>query len=786
MHTRLFPVDLPELEWVEFAAEGFSEPISGVIYRTGQPPCCGVPLGGISTGCLDIEVAGVLGYSSILNPAGRRRPGEAPIPRVPPTYLPFLGLSVGDETWVLTTRRILDGGEAPVCTDPMFAERQDYQRLPKIEGVKAAKEIHYWGHYPVADLEYDLEAPVSVGMRAWAPFLPGDTAASNIPGAIFEVHLRNITSQPQQGTLAFTFPGPTTEEASATEFLRRPIEEDFRGVMVTTLEGVGYLLAVIGSESVRVGGGLGANGKAWAKIGLELPQPPSRERDGMALFRDAGATVAVDFSLAAGEQTMVRLLLTWYAPEWQGADNNRYTHMYASRYRSPLEVARRLAREHESLLGRILAWQEAVYSARELPVWLRDTLVNNLALIPECSYWAMARPPLGDWCYPEGFFGLNESPRGCPQIECIPCSWYGNLPIVYFFPELAWSTLKGYKQYQREDGAAPFLIGRWGLPDMATPSWEWQKSLNGMCYVDLVGRVWLRTGDDAVLREFYESVKRATIFTINLRPGPEGVISMPVGNEGMEWFERGEWLGMCSHLGGLHLSMLRVAQRMAERMGDAEFARRCREWLAQGSQAMEEKMWAGSYYLNYYDLETGKKSDDVMGYQLDGEWAAVFHGLPGVFSQDRVRTTLETIKRCNVALTPCCGAANFARPDGGPLPPDEKVAEYGGYAMFPPEVLVLAMTYIYAGERDLGIELARRNMHNQVIAQRIPWDLTNMVRGDTGQRLYGTDYYQNMMLWALPAAMEGKDLSGPCKPGGLVERVIRAAADQTVGAGTRA
>jgi hypothetical protein len=29
-------------------------------------------------------------------------------------------------------------------------------------------------------------------------------------------------------------------------------------------------------------------------------------------------------------------------------------------------------------------------------------------------------------------------------------------------------------------------------------------------------------------------------------------------------------------------------------------------------------------------------------------------------------------------------------------------------------------------------------------------------------------------LWAVPAAMDGKNMSAPCKPGGLVNRVILA------------
>ena len=164
---------------------------------------------------------------------------------------------------------------------------------------------------------------------------------------------------------------------------------------------------------------------------------------------------------------------------------------------------------------------------------------------------------------------MIESPRGSPDIANIPCDWYGNLPLVYFYPDLAQSTLKLYKHFQREDGAAPFLLGTLGtLPDFVTPAYEWQISLNGTCYVDLVDRLWQRTGDDAVLKEFYDSAKKCNTLTMNLRHGPGGVISMPEGNKGMEWWEFGEWFGMCAHLGGMHLAQLRIMDRMARYMGD--------------------------------------------------------------------------------------------------------------------------------------------------------------------------------------------------------------------------
>jgi len=92
-------------------------------------------------------------------------------------------------------------------------------------------------------------------------------------------------------------------------------------------------------------------------------------------------------------------------------------------------------------------------------------------------------------------------------------------------------------------------------------------------------------------------------------------------------------------------------------------------------------------------------------------------------------------------------------------------------------VLMLAMTYMYEGEVDFGLDLAKRCWENIICKWRYTWDMPNIMRGDenTGERTYGRDYYQTMMLWSLPAAMKSADLSAPAKPGGLVDLVIKAA-----------
>ncbi|MGD2155573.1 MAG: GH116 family glycosyl-hydrolase [Anaerolineales bacterium] len=816
MSERLFSKETPLLAWDQFDAQGFSQPVSGVIFSAHQPPCCGVPLGGISTGCLDIDARGVYGFSSIFNPVWGEMYGQNwRLPRKPPKIQPILGLSVADTVWLLTTPEMVSGYPIPWCTEPRrpveklhSGESTHFLPVPDVEEVQTAREIYYWGHFPVADLEFETDAPISVGLRAWAPFIPGDLGASNTPAAVFQVHLRNITRQRQSGTLAFNFPGPSPDEARDEEFTRQVIHEDFHGVVIGAASAsseVQYALGVIGEAPLRLGAGLSSTPSAWSKIASGLPQPKFRESNGLKRYQDPSASVAVDFTLEPEESTTINFLLAWYAPVWEG--NNKemlrsrqshkpegetphhhyrwigseweggehyFSHMYATHYGSVLDVARRVATEHESLLKRVLSWQEVIYSDQKIPTWLKDSLVNSLALIAEDSYWAQPKPPLGDWAFPEGVFGLLESPRGCPDIACIPCDWYGNLPVVFFFPDLYRTTLRAFKQFQKKDGEIPFLLGLVGdLPEMAVPGYHWQVALNGMCYVDLVGRLWLRTGDDSILDEFYESAKHCNTFTMNLSSAPNHVISMPdVG--GMEWFEFGEWAGMATHMGGLRLAELLIMERMAEAVGDTEYAKQCRIWLAQGQRAMEEELWAGSYYLNFYDKENNKKSDHIMAYQLDGEWAARYHGFSGAFQTDRVKIALETIKNTNVALTPDVGAANFVQPDGSPLSADSAVAAYGVYAMFPPELVILAMTYIYAGEKRFGLELARKHWENLVIRQRHPWDLPNIVNGDSGERTFGTDYYQNTILWALPAALDNQDLAASCQPDGLVDRIIRA------------
>jgi uncharacterized protein (DUF608 family) len=792
----LFPNDVPFLEYHAFKAEGFLRPACGVIYDKKARPEQGVPLGGLDTGRIGLEADGTFGYSTIFNSI---------CPEGGPLHTPFLGMTVGDQVWCLSNPASSFGGF-------MFA------------GIQTPVDIRYWGHYPVVDLEYELPGcPLSVGLRAWSPFILGDAGASNTPGAIFEVHLRNSTTQSQTGRLAFSFPGPTQAEAqidahSPRQYLpqgshprkwpawvpaapektraeRQAVRGVFSGLVVASekVKSIGYALGVIGDQEVAVGGPLSplenpSEAGTWSRIGTQLPTAGEFE---------LGGSVSVPYALAPGEEHTVRFVLSWYSPLWIGEGVHTFQHMYTRRYASALDVASFLSRKHESLLRRVLGWQGVIYAEEAYPVWLREALVNILHLFAINSLWATARPPIGPWCIPEeGLFGLLDGIVEDPAVEPIPDTFYANAPLVFFFPDVALSSLHGYKAYQFANGASVWIWG--GVVgeavggyentagcEFAMPTPGYQTTTNGPCFVDLIDRYLQRTGTRDAVAEFYPAVKRNTIYTMSLRnaDGADGVISVPAGNKNptrpyvkegsmLEWFEFIQFYGMTAHVGGIHLAALEMAQRMAEQVGDADFARQCHEWIAAGSSSMEKKMWNDRYYLNYFEPATGRKSDLIFGYQLDGHWMAKFHGLPGVFQDERAKITLETIKHANAAIA-STGAANLARPDGS-LALGEG---YGPNAYFTPELYMLASTYLYEGDREFGLELARRCIANLSLNVLSPWNQPNIIRGDTGERLFGSHYVQNMMLWAVPAALEGKDIAGFCAPGGLVDRALRAAAD---------
>lgn len=714
-HT-LFPLQLTERQWQQFPADGFSQ-ACGVIFRPGQA-VCGLPLGGIGTGCTDLNTDGTLGRTSIFNSFTPPREQK----------IPFLALASGGQAWTLAS-------EAAPGTAP-------------------AQEIRYWGHYPIADLEYALDGSLSVGLRAWAPFILGDSIAANTPAAMFEVRVRNLTAKARPATIALTFPGFSQEEGGEGPVRRRGLNQGLRGLEVTGAR-ASYALAALDMASVRLGGALVAERGDYARIASKLPPASARE---------PGATLAVDLALEPNSETVVRFILAWHAPQWSGTFYRDYLQFYSQRFVSAADALRHLAREHQSLLARILAWQQAIFAREELPVWLRDQLVNILHTIAEDSFWAANSIPPDDWCRQGGIFGLTESPRSVPHVA-IPSDFYGSLPFVFFFPDLLRQLLRAYKHYQLASGEIPLGVG-WGA-DLGSPIYGFLHTTNCSTYIDLVHRLWARERDEAVLREFYPSVKAAVGFLQSLDRDGDGLLDLDPWPTGNQFYGAWHWVGTATHTNGFFVAALKMAEAMAEAMDDRAFAHDCRLWFKQASQALAEKLWTGDYYLLYTEPATGQQSDTILANQLVGHLLARMHGLASAFPADCVRRTLATIKRHN--LPPARhGMYNAIRPDGTI---DETGPTHSTH-MFTGEAIAVAATLLFEGDRRAGLKLAEKVMANLVLRQGLGWDPPNQIDPVSGQATYGTDFYQMMILWLLPLGVLGKDMGALCGEGGMIREIL--------------
>ncbi len=338
---------------------------------------------------------------------------------------------------------------------------------------------------------------------------------------------------------------------------------------------------------------------------------------------------------------------------------------------------------------------------------MREVLANNFHLIPEVGMWAQAKDPIGDWCRKEdGIWAQNEAPRACPQLECGPNSYYGGMAVQFFFPELTLSTLRAYKAYMYPDGCPTWIFGgiTAGTPwcEMTKPTRGYQKGQNGSWVVGMAARYWRITGDDNVLSELYPALKQMTLFTFQANPDEDyGLISLPEYDEN-ESFEGVPFKGMAGHVGIIRLYHLKTMEQMAKKVGDTGFAELCSLWYEKSQNLLEEHLWNGSCYMMYKDPRSGDSSDVIMAYQLDGEFMAKFDALgENVLPAARIEEVLERVK-ANTFVN--WGARVWSNSDGGE--PDFDTGYWTKNGVHAPSALMLAMTFMYHRQREMGLQLA--------------------------------------------------------------------------------
>ncbi|MEY2844665.1 MAG: hypothetical protein RL076_211 [Chloroflexota bacterium] len=650
--------------WTTIDAAGFSDPVWGCVYD-GHRLNGGMPLGALGTGYFTIEGNGRIGHCSIYNDF------------VPPRRL--------DREWLTCT---IDG----VHTVSL-----------------SAADIAYWGHYPVLDMVATLPRhQLSIGVRAVAPLILGNSAQSNMPAVVFELVLHNTSSHAQHVALRIDMPPPPHVEA-----------------------------AMLHSDTLTI-----------------VPQRPTV------------GTYSV--TLAPQQQAQVRFAFAWYLPHWRDSGSEAHIHRYAQRYQHVQEVAHAAWRRFDALVAAVCGWQALIY-AQGLAPWLADALIQSLYSLAKNSIW-IARTRHDEWWDADGWFVHNESHTSCPITETVVCRMHGHFPILLFFPELEQSTLAGFRHFQIRDGEIPFTFGMG--TSMREPRYHCQHPLNAGQYAQMIWRLYQRTGQRAILDDFYVSAKDAIRYQYSLDDDNDGLINEQAHVlpdqlwPANQFYDIWPWWGTSSYVAGIGMATLACGHALAQAYGDAAFADECAHRLQRAQPTFDAKLWTGSYYRLWADPTNqqgqGTHNDVSLANQLMAQWCVRIAGVADVLPSAHVDAALQTVARLNMAAT-AHGLVNGVTAAGERYDSREKrktifeaeADEQNDFAkqIFVAENLCAAMTFLYQGDRHTGLRIAERIYTAIACISCTPWKQYCLIDADSGLPVWGEDYYSNMVVWAIPMAL---------------------------------
>lgn len=660
--------------WATLSADGFSGVVPGCIYD-GSRLDGGIPIGGLGTGYFTLEGTGKIGYCSIFNDI------------VPPRKIDadWLSVKIGNRCSPLSTAA-----------------------------------LSYWGHYPVADILADfVELPVSIGIRAWSPFIVGDARSSNTPCGLFEVEIVNLGSSVLEGEIILAMPSPREKKTAQA-----------------ALHGTGLIVD--------------ASDPSKGVVTVRIP---------------------------AGGCFRFRFAYAWFAPEWRDSSSEAHVHYYSTRYASAAEVATQTLPGYDRLLKRVLGWQNEIYQAK-YPDWMKDSLIQGFYSLPKNSVWIAKTRHDQWWDSEDGWFTHNESHTGCPITETMVCRMHGHFPLLLFFPELEKTTLKAFQHFQISDGEIPFSFG--GSTSMRDPRYHCQHPLNSGQYAQMVYRLYKRTGAKALLESFYESARKAIRYQYTLDDDNDGLVNeqahVLTGEfwPANQFYDIWPWWGTSAYVAGTWLATLAIGKAMASVMQDDVFEKECGEKLKKALAAYDEKLWTGQYYRLWNDPEKDRLSDVCLGNQLMSEWCLRLVGEQGVLPPEQTKTALHSIADLNMNATQY-GLVNGVTPDGKRF--DAGYASEGdhGKHVFFGENLCAAMTFMYHDCFETGMEIAQRIYEAVAIKSCSPWNQRCLISAETGLPVWGDNYYSNMVVWALPAAYDKASLEDLVQENGLVAKMIRQA-----------
>jgi uncharacterized protein (DUF608 family) len=719
------------------------------------------PLGGIGTGNVSLGARGELRDWEIFNH-------------------PSKGVSLPNTFFAIRAQ----AGDAPPIARVLEARLEPPHALSHgyhpgtTAGLPRLPSAIFRGEYPFAWVAFeDSRLPVQVELQAYTPFVPLDPEESGIPCAILTYKVTNTTHTPVILTLAGSLVNPVGGLAydrygnlaprnagqNVNEFRDEGV---LRGLVLRseqfTPENLRYgdlsLATTHQNVTVKPAWLRGAwfdylqefwddfcaDGRLEA-LGYETPSE---------IGKTDTATLGLLDTLAPGERNEYEFILTWHFPNRPGGWGQRTDaparNHYAVRFESSWATARYVADHIPRLEEQTQRFHAALHGGT-LPPAVLDALSANIVPLRSTTCF---------WLDDGRFFGYEGcfDDAGCCEGTCTHV-WSYAQTLAFLFPSLeremrqiefvSETDAEGYMGFRAfKTFGEPFVWHHWG-DGKPPPAADGQMGSVVRAY-----REWLLSGDRAWLKKVWPGIRRTIVFaSTNWDADGDGVFDGQQHNTyDIEFYGPNP---LCSVY---YLAALRAAEELALVIGEAEFARRCRERFEQGSRRLDELLWSGEYYIQLLDDVDAHKYQHGAGClsdQLLGQLHARILGLGDLLPADHVRQAIGAVFQHNYrrdfsehancqrtyALNDEAGLLLCSWPRGSrprfPFVYSDEVWTGIEYQV--------AAHLLYEGWLDEALELvgAVRARHDG--ARRNPWNEVEC----------GHHYARSMASWALLTALSG-------------------------------
>ncbi len=722
------------------------------------------PLGGIGTGTVSLGGRGQLRDWEIFNRPGKGR-------NLPYTFFSLWARPHGGQP----VARVLEGQLQPPFGEAFGTPSHLAAGLPRL------RSATFTGSYPFTRVDFaDESLPLTSGLEAFNPLIPGKLDDSSLPVAVFLWTLTNNSDVAVQATVAFSLMNAVGYDGVASLFSRRGhlyggnlnrVVDDgsLRGLFMSreapAADDAQFGTMAVATPWPRVtccahwerGGWFDDVQGFWDDFSDDGLLEPSDESPSPDNETDIG-TLGLRATIEPGESVRLPFILAWHFPNLENYWNleeavrgKRVGNHYATRFGDAWDAARHTAANLERLESQTRLYHDTLFEST-LPDFVLDAVSSQVSTLRTTTCLRTA----------DGVFHAFEGcadRAGCCPLDCTHVWNYAQAP-AFLFPQLERGARRtDFANNTRPDGDMAFRT----LIPVTDVLWQHAPAADGQLgTVIRLYREWQLSGDEAFLRELWPQARRALEFAWTAWDRERtGLIERAQHNTyDIEFYGPNPLTSI------IYLGALRAGEEMARALGEEGAADEYRRVFERGRDGVASRLWNGEHFVqrlddldeHRYQFGRGCLSD-----QLLGEWMARVAGLGRLLPEDLIRQALRSIFAHNFrsglgdhanpqrvyALNDEAGLLLCSWPQGGrpryPFPYAHEVWTGIEYQV--------AAHLIYEGMVEEGLTLVQAVRDRYDGERRNPWDEVEC----------GHHYARAMSSWSLLLALSGCHYSAPAR-----------------------